>query len=170
MILIIDIININYYYTRRIIWIKKNLKKITTKMYEEYGFVKKGKYFYLELDDVIICSGFNYHHNVTYLAYNFSIKAIHSIDEFKLNDMFEGFEIQMYFDKNAQGYHKKEICFEKWSEEYYKFKLNEILHYYLDPYKNDALNYIKKCYEDIGTLHDGEIVALSYQAKDFLKL
>ena len=33
---------------------KKELKQITTKVYEEYGFVKKGKYYYLDLKDVII--------------------------------------------------------------------------------------------------------------------
>ena len=45
---------------------KKTLKQLTTKIYEEYGFIKKCKYYYLDLDDVLICSGFNSMHGFTY--------------------------------------------------------------------------------------------------------
>ena len=38
---------------------KKEFKKITTKVYENYGFMKKGKHYYLDLKDVLICSGFS---------------------------------------------------------------------------------------------------------------
>ena len=38
---------------------KKKLKQCTTKIFEEYGFVKKGKYYYLNLEEVVICSGFS---------------------------------------------------------------------------------------------------------------
>ena len=101
---------------------KKTLKQLTTKIYEEYGFIKKGKYYYLDLDDVLICSGFDSMHSVTYLSYNYSVKGAHKLEEYKTNDMFDGFDSfqeQMYFNKDAQGYHKKEICFEEWSEDYY---------------------------------------------------
>ena len=89
---------------------KKELKQITTKIYEEYGFVKKGKYYYLDLEDVLICSGFSSMHGITYLAYNFSVKAVNSEEEREPNNMFDGYdsmEIQMYFDQDAQGYHKR---------------------------------------------------------------
>ena len=79
---------------------KKVLKKITKTVFEEYGFEKKGKYFYLDLNDVIICAGFSRRYNFTYLAYNFSIKALHSEDERKLDDMFTGYdsmELEIYF-------------------------------------------------------------------------
>lgn len=150
---------------------KKELKKITTRVYEEYGFVKKGKYFYLDLKDVLICSGFSTMHGVTYLAYNFSIKAVTPKEEIKPNNMFDGFdsmEIQMYFDKNAQGYHKKEICFEIWAEEWYANKLMELLHYYFDPYKKDALNHIRRSYKEIGFVHANEIIMVQTKTREYL--
>ena len=91
---------------------KKELKQITTKVYEEYGFLKKGKYYYLDLEEVIICSGFSSMHGITYLAFNFSVKATNSEEDRKPNNMFDGYdsmEIQMYFNRRAEGYHKKEI-------------------------------------------------------------
>ena len=116
---------------------KKQLKKVTTQIYEEYGFVKKGKYYYLDLEDLLICSGFDSMYGVMYLAYNFSIKAIHSEEERKPNNMFDGYDStqnEIYFDKYAKGYHVREIRFEDWTEEYYTDKLRELLHYYFDPY------------------------------------
>ena len=38
---------------------KKQLKKVTAKVYEEYGFLKNDKYYYLDSDDVLICSVFS---------------------------------------------------------------------------------------------------------------
>ena len=83
---------------------KKELKQITTKIYEEYGFCKKGKYYYLDLEDVLICSGFASIYGTTYLAYNFSVKAVHSEEERKPNNMFDGYdsmELKIHFDKTA---------------------------------------------------------------------
>ena len=68
---------------------KKELKKITTAVYEEYGFIKKGKYYYLDLEDVVICSGFATLHGITYLAFNFSVKAVNSEEERLSNNMFD---------------------------------------------------------------------------------
>lgn len=150
---------------------KKELKKITKKVFEEYGFHKRGKYFYLDLDDVIICAGFVTFHNVTYLAYNFSVKAVHSENERKLNDMFSGYdsiEQVIYFNKDAQGYHKKEICCEQYTEEEYSQRLKELLHYYFDPYKKDALNFIKRCSEEIGLVHENEMTMIKIKTKEYL--
>ena len=85
---------------------KKELKKLTTKIYEEYGFLKKGKYYYLDLGEVLICSGFSSIYGITYLAYNFSVKAVNSEEERKPNNMFDGYdsiENQIYFDRCAEG-------------------------------------------------------------------
>jgi hypothetical protein len=152
---------------------KKELKQITTKIYEEYGFVKKGKYYYLDLEEVIICSGFSSIYGITYLAYNFSVKAVHSEEERQPNNMFDGydsFEIEMYFDRKAEGYHKKEIRYEEWDKEFYMNKLNELLCYYFDPYKKDALNHIKKCHQVIGFLHENDIVPVKTKARKYLGL
>ena len=150
---------------------KKQLKKVTTKIYEEYGFVKKGKYYYLDLDDVIICSGFASLYGVTYLAYNFSVKAAHREEERSLSNMFDGYdstENEIYFDRTAAGYHKREICFDVWDEDYYSVKLKALLHYYFDPYKENALNHIKRCYQEVGLVHKNERILLSVKAKEYL--
>ena len=150
---------------------KKQFKRVTTKIYEEYGFVKKGNYYYLNLEDVLICSGFDSMYGVTYLAYNFSVKAIHSDEERKPNNMFDGYDSiqnEIYFDKNAQGYHMREIRFEDWTEEYYTDKLSELLHYYFDPYKENALAHIKRAGEEMGYVHKNELVLVNEKAKEYI--
>ena len=150
---------------------KKELKQITTAVYEEYGFVKKGKYYYLDLEDVLICSGFSSMNGITYLAYNFSVKAVNSEEEREPNNMFDGYdsmEIEMYFDQNAEGYHKREICFEIWEKEYYVTKLKEILHYYFDPYKKDALNHIRRSCKEIGYINKDDIIVVKTKTRKYL--
>lgn len=150
---------------------KKELKKLTTKIYEEYGFLKKGKYYYLDLEEVLICSGFSSIYGITYLAYNFSVKAVNSEEERKPNNMFDGYdsiENEIYFDRCAEGYHKREICFECWDEGYYISKLTELLHYYFDPFKKDALNHIRRCYKEIGFVHENEIIMVKTKTREYL--
>ena len=151
---------------------KKELKQITTEVYKEYGFVKKGKYYYLDLDDILICSGFAYlYRQIIYLAYNFSVKAVHSEEERKPNNMFDGYdsvECEMYFDPDASGYHNREICYEAWDKEYYASKLRELLHYYFDPYKKDGLDHVRRCYQEIGYVHKNDIILVSAIARSYL--
>jgi hypothetical protein len=150
---------------------KKEFKQLTTKIYEEYGFVKKGKYYYLDLDDVLICSGFASVYGITYLAYNFSVKAVNPEETRELNNMFDGYdscEQLIYFDKNAEAIQKREICYKTWDQEYYAKKLRELLHYYFDPYKKDALDHIRKCYQIIGYVHEGEIIMLKKNTRNYL--
>ncbi len=152
---------------------KKELKQTTTKVYEEYGFVKKGKYYYLDLEDVIICSGFSSDLGILYLAFNFSVKATNSEADRKPNNMFDGYdsmEIQMYFNRQGEGNYKKEICYEAWDKEYYSAKLKELLHYYFDPYKNNALEHIKKCYQNLGYVHNNERIMISLKTRKYLGL
>ena len=152
---------------------KKELIKITTKTYEEYGFIKKGKYYYLDLKDVLICSGFSSMHGITYLSFNFSIKATNNDEDRKPSNMFDGYdsmEIQMYFNKNADGYHKKEIRFEEWDKEFYSNELKKLLHYYFDPYKEDAIEHIKRCYQNIGYVQDNEIIMVQTKKRKYLEI
>ena len=150
---------------------KKQLKKVTTQIYEEYGFVKKGKYYYLDLEDVLICSGFFSIYSVTLLIYNFSVKAIHSNDDRKPNNMFDGYDSgqnDIFFDENAEGIFKSEIRFEDWTEEYYTNKLRELLHYYFDPYKKDAFGHIKRACQEIGYIHKDELVLVNTKAREYI--
>ena len=143
---------------------KEQWLQITTKVYQEYGFVKKGRFFYLDLEDVLICSKLAQIYGVDYLAYNFSVKAVHSPKERKSTNMYDGYdgmENIIYFDPNAWGINKRAIWYEKWTEKYYTAKLKELLHYYFDPYKQDALGHIKRCYFEIGLVHKDEIIEVS---------
>ena len=152
---------------------KEQWLQITTKVYQEYGFVKKGRFFYLDLEDVLICSKLAQIYGVNYLAYNFSVKAVHSPKERKSTNMYDGYdgmENIIYFDPNAWGINKRAIWYEKWTEKYYTAKLKELLHYYIDPYKQDALGHIKRCYFEIGLVHKDEIIEVSGVAKEFLGL
>ena len=140
---------------------KKELKQITTKVYEEYGFVKKGKYYYLDLKDVIICSGFSSRYGGIYLMYNISIKALHSISEIKLDNIFDG------YDSGGNA-----ICFEekKYIINYldynccqYEDELKKVLYKHFEPYKLDALNYLRRME------FSQEGIPLKISAKEFLR-
>ena len=150
---------------------KKQLKQVTTKVYEEYGFVKVGKYYYLDLDDIIICSGFASVYDITFLMYNFSIKAIHNDEERKLNNMFDGYdscENDIEFNKYKKGIFRREIRYEEWTEEYYTKKLKKLLRYYFDPFKKNALAHIRKSSQKPGYVNKGDLVLLSISAKEYL--
>ena len=147
------------------------MKKLTTQIYEEYGFVKKGKFYYLDLEDVVICSGFSSMYGIPYLAYNFSIKAIHPEEERKPNNMFDGydsFENKICFNTKAPGTHCCEIEFESWEQDYYADILRKSLHYYFDPYKKDALNHIRRIYKEVGLVYMGTTITVSKVAKKYL--
>lgn len=143
---------------------KKEFQKITKKVYEEYGFVKKGKYYYLDLKDVIICSGFSTRYGGVYLMYNISIKALHPINEITINNIFDG------YDSGGNT-----ICFEEnnyiinyldYNAHQYEDKLKEVLNKYFEPYKFDALNYLS----NMESLQNkNERIPLKIKAKEFLK-
>lgn len=134
---------------------KKELKKITTEIYEEFGFVKKGRYYYLDLEDVLICSGFLRAYNSIHLAYNFSIKRFHDESEYQPNNMFDGFESiehKIAVNMNEKGYSRYEIRAENYDSETYKMVLKEALHRCFDPFKENAMKHIERGYGEIGYL------------------
>ena len=62
----------------------------------------------------------------------------------------------------------REIRFEDWTEEYYTDKLSELLHYYFDPYKENALAHIKRAGEEMGYVHKNELVLVNEKAKEYI--
>jgi hypothetical protein len=52
-------------------------------------------------------------------------------------------EIKMEHTPSLHGYRAHEILIEEWSEEKYQDLLNKMLHSYFDPYKADALQFLK---------------------------
>ena len=67
----------------------------------------------------------------------------------------------MEHDPLAKGYHKHEILYEEYEEEGYRNLLTNMLHSYFDPYKKDALQFLKD---------NDYCMCLSKKAKEFLGL
>lgn len=152
---------------------KKEFKKVTKEVYEQYGFVKKGNLFYLDLDEVLLCSGVFSRNGGRHLSYNFSIKAIHSSDEYQHNDMFEGFdsyEIKMRYQESPNRWEGYNISYEEINAEEYRENLLKMLPRFFDPYKENALNYIVRTYTEIGLVIAGDIVPLKIKARQYLGL
>lgn len=61
---------------------KKELQIITNKAFEAYGFIKNGEYFIYELKELIIACKLINEDGAYRIAYNVSIKALHSKSEF----------------------------------------------------------------------------------------
>ena len=152
---------------------KKEFKKVTKEVYEQYGFVKKGNLFYLDLDEVLLSSKIFSIYGTYHLSYNFSIKAAHSEEEYQHNDMFEGFdsyEIKMRYQENPNKYKGYDIPNEEISAEEYRENLLKMLPRFFDPYKENALNYIVRTYTEIGLVIAGDIVPLKIKARQYLGL
>ena len=47
-------------------------------------------------------------------------------------------------------------------------KLKEMLHYYFDPYKKDALNHIRRAYKEIGYVHENDIIVVKTKTREYL--
>ena len=152
---------------------KKEFKKITKEVYEQYGFVKKGNLFYLDLDEVLLCSGVFSRNGGRHLSYNFSIKAIHSSDEYQYNDMFEGFdsyEIKMRYQESPNRWGGYNILYEEISAEEYRENLLKMLPRFFDPYKQNALDYVLRTHTEIGLVTPCDILELKAKAKQYFGL
>jgi hypothetical protein len=55
--------------------------------------------------------------------------------------------IKMEHSPYAEGYHKSEIKYEEYTEMEYSELLNNMLNVYFNPYKEDALKYVKSNYK-----------------------
>lgn len=122
---------------------KKVFNKITKEIFLEYGFIKEKNNYILNLEDVTIVVKFCSWRGVKSFNYYFYINELY--DEsvpFEFNrGMFT--EIKMEHNTELRGYHRHEILFEEWTEEEYRELLNKMLHSYFDPYKENALQFLK---------------------------
>ena len=51
---------------------------------------------------------------------------------------------------------------------FYSNELKKLLHYYFDPYKEDAIEHIKRCYQNIGYVHVNEIIMVQTKTRKYL--
>lgn len=134
----------------------EQLKVITKKTYEEYGFVKIGKYFHLDLDDIYIFSGFYKARGVLYLTSCFSIRALHEeelkIHRGKISMDFSGFDAvddPLHLNPHSKNSLPQEIIPENYTEEGYYAALTKALHKYFDPFKIDPFTHLRKLKRNI---------------------
>lgn len=122
---------------------KRIFNKKTKEIFIEYGFSKQGNYYILLLDDVTIVVKFCSWRGVKSFNYYFSINALYdSSVEFK-GRWDTLVEIKMEHDLSAKGYHRHEILYEEYEEDEYRKLLTNMLHSCFDPYKENALQYLK---------------------------
>ncbi len=119
---------------------KKTFNKLTKQIFTEYGFVKQKEKYMLFLDDVTIVVVFRSWRGVKSFNYFYYINAITSFLEEKSDSIIE---IKMNHNLSLDGYHKHEILFEKYTESEYKELLSNMLHKYFDPYKANAIQFLK---------------------------
>ena len=153
---------------------KKEYKRITAKVFKEYGFVKVKSKFYLDLDEVLICtrySGISWCRNC--LSFVFRIKSLHRDSEKAHSelDYFEDFdsgEYNLAFNRYARGNPRYEIKEEAYTAKAYEAKLKGLLERYFEPFKNNALEHIKKGYLCPGYIDPYDRFVLVWQAVEYL--
>ena len=134
---------------------------LTKQILSDYGFSKEKSNYVLPLEDVTIVVRSASWRGVQYFYYFFSINEINdaTIPYDKKSDTI--IEIKMAHSLVAQGYHKHELLFEQYTQDEYKTLLNNMLHLYFDPYKVNALQFLKD--------HNHEF-CLTKKAKQYLSL
>lgn len=122
---------------------KRVFNKLTKEIFLEYGFIKDKNNYILSLDDVTIVVKFCSWRGVKSFNYHFYINDLYDDTiPFQFNrGMF--IEIKMEHSPELPGYDAHEIIFEKYDEIEYAQMLKNMLRTYFDPYKHDAVKFIK---------------------------
>ena len=140
---------------------QRTFNKLTKEIFLEYGFVKQKSKYVLALNDVTIIVRFGSMRGIKSFNYCFYLNRFYdpSLGDENKSDLL--IQIKMEHDPSAGGYRKHEILFEQYEEDEYRNMLDQMLHSYFDPYKNNALQLIKDHHEDF---------PLSERARIFLDL
>lgn len=134
---------------------KKKFNDITKEIFKSYGFIKKREIYLLILDDITIECRLLSSLGLKSFYYAISINALYdnSITYEKRNGVY--IYTKMEHTPSAEGYHKSEIKYEDYTEDQYRELLTNMLHNYFDPYKQDALKYVKDNYKLLTLKPDG---------------
>ena len=140
---------------------KKIFNKITKDVFMKYGFLKEKSYYILKLEDVTLVVKFCSWRGVKSFDYYFYINELYddSIPFEQKGDTL--FITQMEHSLDKEGYHRHEILYENYSEEEYTHLLDNMLHRYFDPFKDNALQFLKE---------NGYRMCLSKKAIQFIGL
>ena len=122
---------------------KKTFDEITKEIFVKYGFIKKRNTFLLILDEITVSCRLYTWNLITSFNYWISVNGLYdnSVPYEKRYGTYVA--IKMEHSPLADGYHKSEIKYEDYTEEYYRKLLTNMLHAYFDPYKKDPIKYIR---------------------------
>lgn len=121
----------------------KVFNRITKEVFLNYGFSKQKKYYILPLSDVTIVVIFRSWRGVKSFDYIFFINELYD-STIEFEDKYDTkIWIHMEHDPTLSGYRCHEILVEEWTEEEYRELLGRMLHSYFDPYKADALQFLR---------------------------
>lgn len=122
---------------------KRVFNKLTKEIFLEYGFTKEKNNYILRLDDVTIVVRFCSWRGIKSFDYYFYINDLYD-DSIPFEERCDSVvQEHMKHTPELPGYHAHEILFEEYDEIKYKELLITMLHRYFDPYKNNALQYLK---------------------------
>ncbi len=128
---------------------KKDFNKITKEIFVANGFVKKRDTFLLILDEITISCRLYKWNNIQSFNYWISVNGLYD-DSIPYEKRYGTYiAIKMEHSPFAEGYHKSEIKYEEYSEDQYREMLTNMIHCYFDPYKHDALQYVKDNYQKL---------------------
>jgi len=126
---------------------KKAFDSITKETFLAYGFIKKRDTFVLILDEITISCKLYSWNSVKSFNYWISVNGLYD-DSVPYEKRYGTYlAIKMEHSPSAEGYHKSEIKYEDYSEMEYRDILNSMINVYFNPYKQDALAYVKNNYK-----------------------
>ena len=128
---------------------KNVFNKITKEVFVAHGFVKKRNTFLLILDEITISCRLYTWNLIRSFNYWISVNGLYD-DAVPYEQRYGSYiAIKMEHSPLADGYHKSEIKYEEYTEEQYRNMLTNMLHTYFDPYKQDAMQYVKDHYQEL---------------------
>jgi hypothetical protein len=126
---------------------KKEFNRIVKDVFTQYGFIKKREKYFLMLDEIMVGCQLLSWNMVRSFNYWVSVNALYdeNVPLEKRGDTV--ICIKMEHSPAAVGYHKAEIIYDEYDEEECRRILEYLVHTYFDPYKQDAIQYLKDNYQ-----------------------
>ena len=123
---------------------QKTFKRVSKEIFLEYGFELLGKTYVLVLEDITLAVNYRTCRGIRSFDYYYFINALHDETEPFERKYDSAAEIHMEHDPSRKGYHSYHLAFEEYAEGDYRQLLTSMLHAYFDPYKENALQYLKE--------------------------
>ena len=134
---------------------KKSFDRITKEVFLAYGFIKKRDTFILILDEITISCKLYSWNSIKSFNYWISVNGLYD-DSVPYEKRYGTYlAIKMEHSPSAEGYHKSEIKYEDYTEIEFREILASMLNIYFDPYKQDALKYVKSNYKILNLKPEG---------------